>query len=82
MYCPTSDSVQPDTYFKGARLEKVRNSQEKVACIYFVLGGSTQAVLRCSPAGEGEGKVLVLWDPDCHGLGNCLLTEHGLVDAI
>lgn len=44
--CPTSDSLQSDTDFKGARLEKVRNSQEKVACIYFVLLTSTWAVLR------------------------------------
>lgn len=48
-----------------------------MACIYFVLGGSTPAVLRQSLAQKGEGKVLAVWDTDCHGLGNCLLTEHG-----
>lgn len=58
-------------------MEKNRNSQEEVACIYFVFGGSTLAVLRQSLAWKGEGKVLVVGDTDCHGLGNCLLTEHG-----
>lgn len=75
MYCPTSYSVQQDASFKGARLEEVRSSQEKVACIYLVLGGSTGAVLGLSLA--QKVKVLTLWDTDCHGLGNCLPTEHG-----